>query len=204
MGKIYDLLIEPFVNIVEKRRSQREVALREGRPPTDALAVNQGNRATTAVLTQRDEATSEELSRKEEEECLTCKVIAISTLMMYGTAIILIPTTEKYKQSMKKYLANKNYVLLIFAVHSFVGSGKWQFNAYLPMCMCGSRIFFQGIQFCVPGDRGRVPIWIILFGGKGVSRPNVMLIVNLIRPNPPARSAHVYIASTNASGFILW
>lgn len=200
MGKIYDLLIEPFVNIVEKRRSQREVALREGRPPTDALAVNQGNRATPAVLTQRDEATLEELSRKEEEECLTCKVIAISTLMMYGTAIILIPTTEKYKQSMKKYLANKNYVLLIFAVHSFVGSGKWQFNAYLPMCMCGSRIFFQGIQFCV----GSVPIWIILFGGKGVSRPNVMLIVNLIRPNPPARSAHVYIASTNASGFILW
>uniref|UniRef100_K1S5Q2 Uncharacterized protein n=1 Tax=Magallana gigas TaxID=29159 RepID=K1S5Q2_MAGGI len=123
MGKIYDLLIEPFVNIVEKRRSQREVALREGRPPTDALAVNQGNRPTPAVLTQRDEATSEELSRKEEEECLTCKVIAISTLMMYGTAIILIPTTEKYKQSMKKYLANKNYVLLIFAVHSFVGSG---------------------------------------------------------------------------------
>lgn len=144
MGKIYDLLIEPFVNIVEKRRSQRETALREGRPPTDALAVNQGNRATPAVLTQRDEATSEELSRKEEEECLTCKVIAISTLMMYGTAIILIPTTEKYKQSMKKYLANKNYVLLIFAVHSFVGSGKWQFNAYLPMCMCGSRIFFPG------------------------------------------------------------
>lgn len=152
MGKIYDLLIEPFVNIVEKRRSQREVALREGRPPTDALAVNQGNRPTPAVLTQRDEATSEELSRKEEEECLTCKVIAISTLMMYGTAIILIPTTEKYKQSMKKYLANKNYVLLIFAVHSFVGSGKWQFNAYLPMCMCGSRIFFMGIQFCVPGE----------------------------------------------------
>lgn len=174
MGKIYDLLIEPFVNIVEKRRSQRETALREGRPPTDALAVNQGNRATPAVLTQRDEATSEELSRKEEEECLTCKVIAISTLMMYGTAIILIPTTEKYKQSMKKYLANKNYVLLIFAVHSFVGSGKWQFNAYLPMCMCGSRIFFQGIQFCVRTGGGSVLIWIILFGGKGVSRPNVM------------------------------
>lgn len=203
MGKIYDLLIEPFVNIVEKRRSQREVALREGRPPTDALAVNQGNRATPAVLTQRDEATSEELSRKEEEECLTCKVIAISTLMMYGTAIILIPTTEKYKQSMKKYLANKNYVLLIFAVHSFVGSGKWQFNAYLPMCMCGSRIFFSGDSILRTGG-GSVPIWIILFGGKGVSRPNVMLIVNLIRPNPPTRSAHVYIASTNASGFILW
>lgn len=173
MGKIYDLLLEPFVNIVEKRRSQREVALREGRPPTDALAVNQGNRATPAVLTQRDEPTSEELSRKEEEECLTCKVIAISTLMMYGTAIILIPTTEKYKQSMKKYLANKNYVLLIFAVHSFVGSGKWQFNAYLPMCMCGSRIFFSGDSILRTGG-GSVPIWIILFGGKGVSRPNVM------------------------------
>lgn len=71
------------------------------------------------------------------------------------------------------------------------------------MCMCGSRIFFSGDSILRTGGGG-VLIWIILFGRKGVSRPNVMLIVNLIRPNPPARSAHVYIASTNASGFILW
>lgn len=63
--------------------------------------------------------------------------------------------------------------------------------------------FFSGDSILRTGV-GSVLIWIILFGGKGVSRPNVMLIVNLIRPNPPARSAHVYIASTNASGFILW
>lgn len=63
--------------------------------------------------------------------------------------------------------------------------------------------FFSGDSILRTGGGG-VLIWIILFGRKGVSRPNVMLIVNLIRPNPPARSAHVYIASTNASGFILW
>lgn len=143
MGKIYDLLIEPVVNIVEKTRSQREAALKVDRQPTDVLAVNQGNRVTPIVLTHRDEATSEELSQKE-EECVMCKVIAISTLMMYGTAIILIPTTQKYRHSMKKYLANKNYVLLIFAVHSFLGSGKWHLNA---ICACANpKIFFQGFE----------------------------------------------------------
>lgn len=127
MGKIYDLLIEPVVNLVEKTRLQREASLKVDRQPIDVLGVNQGNRATPAVLTHGDEATSEEVSQKE-EECVMCKIIAISTLMMYGTAIILIPTTNKYRLSMKKYLANKNYVLLIFAVHSFFGSGKWHFN----------------------------------------------------------------------------
>lgn len=134
MGKIYDLLIEPVVNLVEKTRLQREASLKVDRQPIDVLGVNQGNRATPTVLTHGDEATSEEVSQKE-EECVMCKIIAISTLMMYGTAIILIPTTNKYRLSMKKYLANKNYVLLIFAVHSFFGSGKWHFNA---ICACAN------------------------------------------------------------------
>lgn len=41
------------------------------------------------------------------------------------------------------------------------------------MCMCGSRIFFSGDSILRTGG-GSVLIWIILFGRKGVSRPNVM------------------------------
>ncbi|XP_048733011.1 uncharacterized protein LOC125649483 [Ostrea edulis] len=104
MGKLYDLLIQPFVNYTEgKAGPQRETL----------WSIQRAQRAGGGSAGDP----------QQKEECYTCKAVVIAILTMYGTAILAIPKTEKYQQSMKKYLRDKNTVLAIFAVHSFFGCG---------------------------------------------------------------------------------
>ncbi|XP_061191804.1 uncharacterized protein LOC133200081 [Saccostrea echinata] len=112
MGKLYDLLIEPFVNYSEKRTGTK----RENPIKPNSLPINQ-------ETDPENEGPSKAQETKPEDECYACKAIVIATLTMYGTAILTIPSTDKYKQSMRKYLKNKNTVLAIFTAHSFFGCG---------------------------------------------------------------------------------
>jgi hypothetical protein len=112
MGKLYDLLIQPFVNYNEGRSGTKKETL---------WSIQQEQRARVA-----GDSTTPGGDPQQKEECYTCKAIVIATLTMYGTAILTVPKTEKYQQSMRKYLRDKNKVLAIFAVHSFFGCGEYQ------------------------------------------------------------------------------
>ncbi|XP_062616629.1 uncharacterized protein LOC134278336 [Saccostrea cucullata] len=112
MGKLYDLLIEPFVNYYEKKTGTKiEKPIKQNSLPIQQEADS------------KNEEHSKAKEAKPEDDCYACKAIVIATLTMYGTAILTIPTTDKYKQSMRKYLKNKNTVLAIFTAHSFFGCG---------------------------------------------------------------------------------
>ena len=125
MGKLYELIIQPIANVVDRVNEKRSNAVR-GIQTENAGVEDQSTTKSTWVKTQQENSgvSAEELSRRE-EECVSCKIIIMTSFVMYGTAILLIPTTEKYKMNMRKYLKNKNTVMGIFVVHSAFGAGRF-------------------------------------------------------------------------------
>ncbi|XP_078316428.1 uncharacterized protein LOC111128474 isoform X2 [Crassostrea virginica] len=122
MGKLYELIIQPIANVIDRVNEKRSNAV-QGIQTEKTGVEDQSTPKSTWVKSQQENSgvSAEELSRRE-EECVSCKIIIMTSFVMYGTAILLIPTTEKYKMNMRKYLKNKNTVMGIFVVHSALGA----------------------------------------------------------------------------------
>lgn len=125
MGKLYELIIQPIANVIDRVNEKRSNAI-QGIQTENIGVEDQSTTKSTWVKSQQENSgvSAEELSRRE-EECVSCKIIIMTSFVMYGTAILLIPTTEKYKMNMRKYLKNKNTVMGIFVVHSALGAGRF-------------------------------------------------------------------------------